>query len=89
MKTVNFSKYPLINAQFGKTFGVLPPGLTGPARAAAEMIVDNAISSFEETEKVIGGTLGEAGLLPIVATAELSMNSYFKGLWVGNAGKNY
>lgn len=84
-----FGNYPEINAQFGKTFGVIPPGLTGDAKAAAEKIVEGAIEGFNSLEKTVGTTLGEKAILGYVATSQLAMSSAFQVLngWVN--AKNY
>ena len=84
-KTI-FSKYPKINAAYGTTFGVIPPGLSGPAKAAAEALVKNAIESFNTLSDVGGVT--EDALLPLVGPMHdhLACNIGFVTGWTAAKG---
>lgn len=85
MNTNIFGKYPAIKAQYGGTFFVIPNGLTGEHKVAAQNIVAKAIESFEEVSKAVDAT--EQSLLPYVATLQGSMNTGFQLLnWGGKSG---
>ena len=84
-----FSKYPLVERTYGATFGVIPPGLNGPAKTAAEAIVNNAISSFNAITE--GATVTEEALLPVVATMQLASASQLNLIsgWFGGSKGGY
>lgn len=81
-----FGKYPLLEKTYGQTFGVIPPGLNGPAKVAAEAIVNNAIASFNAITE--GSTVTEEALSPVVATMTLAQASQFNLIsgWLGGKG---
>lgn len=70
-----FGKYPQVEATYGKTFGVIPPGLIGNAKIAAEKIVNNAIADFHAITEGSGVT--DQALLPVVATMVVAQSSKF------------
>lgn len=78
-----FGKYPALEKTYGHTFGVIPPGLNGAAKTAAESIVNNAISSFNAITE--GSSVTEEALLPVVATMQLAQASQFALIngWLG------